>query len=132
MSTCSCDEDRPEFYAVKMRKARVSHKCCECRRPISPGETYEHVSGKWGGYTPETFRTCPRCLALRDWVEGNLPCVCWSHGSFISDARDAVDDAIDRTSDETHGLRFGFRRRLHSVRYHGLPKYKFLRVRSNR
>jgi hypothetical protein len=128
MSVCYCDDyDRPEFYIVEMRKARKPHKCLECRNIIAPGEVYENTRGKWSGYAPQSFKTCPRCCALRMWVERNIPCVCWSHGDMLENARDAIAAATDRAAEETKGLKFEFWRKYHSVVYHGKPKYRYQR-----
>lgn len=106
-----CDYDAPDFYTAKIRKARKPHRCEECAGQIMPGDTYEHVSGKWVDYL-DTFVTCRHCVSLRQWVKGNVPCVCWAHGNADSDMREAVYEAYYRAPNETIGLRFGFLRRL--------------------
>lgn len=117
MAECWCDYDPPEFYHKETRKARTAKTCFECCGPIVPGERYEHVRGKWDGCL-DTFRTCDRCLELRDYVEGNVPCVCWMHGEMFNCAREAIDDAIDRAPQETAGLLFGFLRRRVQIQRH--------------
>lgn len=117
MTECYCDYDPPEFYHKETRKARTPKKCFECRGPIAPGERYEHVCGKWDGRL-NTYRTCDRCLELRDFVQGNVPCYCWAHGNIFDDARDAIEDAIYRAPDETRGLLFGFLRRRVKISRH--------------
>lgn len=54
---CSCDiwdDDLPDVYNRKIRKARKQHTCYECWKPIEPGDRYEYVSllfdGEWGEY----------------------------------------------------------------------------------
>lgn len=111
MDSCWCDYDPPEFWSANQRKAKVPHRCDECRAVIQPGEMYEYVSGKWGGYLG-CFHTCSRCVGLRRWVTNNLPCFCWAHGNLHDDAREAVDAAYIRAPDEVRGLRFGLGRRL--------------------
>lgn len=117
MMDCYCDYDPPIFYSKSVVKAaRKPHRCDECSRPIAAGESYERISGKWDiGYGISTFTTCSRCLDLRQWVTNNLPCFCWAHGSMLDDAKEAIDEATWRASDETRGLRFGWLRRLHAV-----------------
>lgn len=107
---CWCDYDPAEFYSAEIRKARKAHRCEECCGEIRPGEPYEYVAGKWDGWVT-TFKTCERCLDIRQWVKNNVPCFCWAHGNMLDDAREAVYAAADRAPAETIGLRFGFLRR---------------------
>lgn len=88
---CSCDYDAPEFYHKETRKARFPHKCGECRGPISPGETYEHVRGKWNGDI-DSYKTCALCVELREWATISVPCFCGSHGNLHDDVRAMVDE----------------------------------------
>lgn len=110
MSDCYCDYDPPEFHSRYIRVARKSHKCEECGGPILSGERYEYVAGKWEGYF-NYFKTCERCVDLRQWVQNNVPCFCWAHGNMTEDAAEAVEEAVFRAPTETVGLRFGFLRR---------------------
>ena len=103
---CYCDYDPPEFYHQERRKARTTHRCEECRKAILPGEQYEHVRGKWIGNV-NSFDTCCRCLALRDFVVAHVPCSCWAHGNMIDDV---MQDA-DAYWHEAPGLLFGAYRR---------------------
>lgn len=59
------DGERPEFYSDKMVKGRKEHKCCECFETIPKGTVHHRITGKWEGDI-DTFRTCPRCKAIRD------------------------------------------------------------------
>jgi hypothetical protein len=108
---CYCDYDPPDFYHREIRKARKPHKCDECAGIILPGDQYEHVRGKWEDCI-STFETCGHCVDIRTWVKNNVPCLCWAHGNTIEDCKEAIEEAIYRTSEETRGLRFGFLRRL--------------------
>jgi hypothetical protein len=109
MSACYCDYDQPAFYVAGVRKARKRHRCYECGCFILPGERYEHVSAKWDDVS--TVKTCSHCLALRDWVVGNIPCSCWTHGDMVDGLWSSIEDAVDRAPEETKGIMFGFLRR---------------------
>ena len=109
MADCYCDYDGPSVWNSTEPVARVEHECYECRCTILPGEKYEYVWGIWD--YPETFKTCPRCLALRKWVLAHVPCFCWSHGGLLEEAR----DTIDHYQNECEGLWFGFLRRHHVI-----------------
>ena len=89
-----CDlDDPPSAFKETMRRARTAHRCSECRSTIHPGETYEHVWGVWGGDV-DTFKTCPTCLSLRNWVVAHIPCFCWNYKSMRADAHQAVADVL--------------------------------------
>lgn len=111
---CSCDYDPPEFYCKTTPKARKRHRCEECAGPISPGEAYELVSGKWEGNF-SVFKTCQRCVDLRTWVTNNIPCTCWAHGNMHEDLKESVHEAVYRAREETVGIRFGFLRRMVAI-----------------
>lgn len=111
MSECVCDYDGPEIYFSELRKARKVHVCEECRARIQPGEQYENASGKWDGRFDQ-FKTCSRCIALRDWVKAHVPCFCWAHGHMNEDSIETAD----HFSREAPGLLFGAYRRLVACR----------------
>lgn len=107
MSECYCDYEMPTICDSKMVKAaRKSHKCCECRREIKPGESYENTFGVWDG-SASTYHTCSNCLALREFVKAHVPCFCWSYGNAREDALDAARN----WEREAPGLLFGALRR---------------------
>jgi hypothetical protein len=110
---CFCDYDPPIFAHQSNPVARTRHSCSECHRVIEPGEKYERLDGMWDRHEgATTFKTCPRCLALRDFVKAHVPCLCWAHGNTIEDCMNAVEEYAH----ETVGLRFGALRRLHAIR----------------
>lgn len=95
------DSIQPSAFKQQTRKARKSHKCCECHQEISIGEKYDYVSGIWED-NPDSYKTCMSCLAVRDdyWDKtGEFPafehlkecisdsCFCMSYGvnEFIAD-----------------------------------------------
>lgn len=108
---CDYDSDPPDFYRVKIQRAKKTHKCYECSGTIIPGEQYEYVSGMWYGYM-DIFKTCERCFDLRTWVKNNVPCFCWAHGNLSEDMQLAINDAISRAREETRGLKFAFLRKI--------------------
>lgn len=70
---CSCDVERPSAFRQIHRKARVQHKCCECKSDIPRGTVYEYSSGIWEG-RPYSFKTCLLCVELRDGYTINTDC----------------------------------------------------------
>ena len=103
---CYCDYDEPyRLYAKTERKARKVHVCHECRARIQPREKYEHVTAIADGV--DVYKTCLRCVALREWVEAHIPCFCWAH----TELTDAAIETCRNYAHEAPGLLFGVYRR---------------------
>ena len=66
----SCE--MPSCYVMTSRTARKQHKCCECRGFIQIGERYHYHSGVWDG-KPASFKVCPECDELRDYMDEGVP-----------------------------------------------------------
>jgi hypothetical protein len=109
--SCFCDYEPATVWRQSLPKARAAYRCEECGSPISKGEEHEYVFGVWDGYAG-SFRTCMRCVDLRQWVKNNIPCTCWAHGNLLEDLRASIDEARDRAPSETRGILFGYLRRL--------------------
>ena len=110
---CHCDYDEVwRVYAQQDRKARKVHTCNECHCRIQPGERYEHVSAILDSV--EVFKTCSRCLDLRDFIKAHVPCFCWYHDNMIEDAVETAGHWLH----EAPGLLFGaYRRRIRIQRH---------------
>jgi len=113
---CYYDGESPVFYTKELRtrsaRATKTLKCYECHRPILAGDHYERVWAKYpGDDAPKAIGTCPRCLAVRDYVEAHVPCFCWLHGDMLEDARETIRGYFH----EAPGLKFGFLRLLSAV-----------------
>lgn len=76
--------------------------CVECNNTIAIGTRYEYVSGKWDGHI-DSFKTCLKCVALKDYTLSNVPCLCWSHGNLIEDCIETLKEYRH----ELPGLLFG-------------------------
>lgn len=105
---CDCDFDEAwKVYAKTVRTARKVHVCRECHGRVQPGEKYEHVVAIYDSV--DVFKTCARCLALRDWVTAHVPCFCWYHDEMI----EAAMETCQNYAHEAPGLLFGaWRRRV--------------------
>lgn len=103
---CWCDYEMPDVSRSARRTARKAYTCDECFSPILPGDQYENAWGVWEGES-QTYRTCIRCLALRDWVQAHVPCFCWAYGNVIEDAIVTAE----YYAHEAPGLLFGALRR---------------------
>ena len=67
--SCTCNDlDAPTLISEGWRRARNTHKCCECGRPVQPGEFYQHIAGIWDGRWMR-FKTCEQCADLRESLE---------------------------------------------------------------
>ena len=59
-----CDCIQPDCSTEKIRRARKTHKCCECGRPINPKDRYHHIKGVWEGEIGD-YKTCIHCVRVR-------------------------------------------------------------------
>lgn len=84
---CFCDFDAPSMFNARIVTARKQHKCGECARLIDTGDRYEYVCGIWSGRF-ETYKTCARCIAVREYVTAHVPCFCWCYTTMLLDADD--------------------------------------------
>lgn len=83
---CMIDDCEPwTVHHDETRKAAKDHRCDECRRTISKGETYEHGSGLCDGRWT-TQRTCEHCVAARSWLL--KVCSGWVYGMVADDLRE--------------------------------------------
>ena len=67
--SCDCSAegyDGPKVCRDEFPKARKTHKCCECREDIKPGQEYHKVTGLWDDTGWQTFRTCMPCYSIRE------------------------------------------------------------------
>lgn len=88
---CVCDYDQPSFYVSSKPVARKLHRCEECGSAIAAGEAYESAKGIWDGRF-DVFKTCARCVALRDHLKAHVRCFCWAHGSLHEDISYCVQE----------------------------------------
>jgi hypothetical protein len=75
MSECgvcigSNDYGCAEWSDIKILKCRKPHKCCECKREIPKGATYERAAMKYDGDF-YCYRTCMDCVNIRDGLRCN-------------------------------------------------------------
>ena len=106
MTSCVCDWEPASAYCKTTVVARKRHACAECFGWIEPGDVYERVWGMWEG-APDTFKTCPDCVALREWTLAHVPCFCWQHGCMRDDARSVITDVVERNDVPGMWMEFG-------------------------
>lgn len=83
---CMIDEgERFAVYVRMPRRARKSHKCDECGRAISPGETYEVFRGLYDGQW-EAGATCAHCRVAQEWL--SRECGGFLHHGVADDIED--------------------------------------------
>ena len=81
MSDCYCDYDAPSVYRESRPIARKEHQCCECGRAIEVGTQYLYAWGIWEARAG-TFKRCPACLRLADYIKAHVPCFCDQFGGL--------------------------------------------------
>jgi len=74
-----------KVFRTETRQARKPYRCCECRREIAAGETYEYATGILSGeYYWLTMRTCAHCAAGPErWLTRN--CGGWLYEGVLED-----------------------------------------------
>ena len=80
-----CLVDDSESFTVSNtvdRKARRSHECGECRRVISPGETYSYTTGLYDGHWDD-FKMCAHCWRVASWLD--VTCNGWLFNAVQED-----------------------------------------------
>jgi len=112
---CYCDNESPEFFWRKDRKAKIEHRCCECGSTIHKAEKYEYACGKWDGAV-SAYKTCERCLDFRRWFEKNRPCVCWAFRSMYEIVHEQIQEEADTLMTEAPGFMFECGRRYIAIR----------------
>lgn len=111
---CECDfYGYSEFCTSSTRKARKQHYCDECSSTILPGEVYEYAAGKQDG-DMWVSKTCPRCLALVEWIRAHVPCYCRAYGDLLEDR---LQELVWQAR-QTPGFAFGILRRVVAIRKH--------------
>lgn len=90
---CYCDYDySPSFFSDSTHVAKKPHKCCECKGPIFPGETYKKRVGVWDGEF-SAYKQCVACTDLEDYVKAHVPCMCRTFTNLFEDVNDAIEYA---------------------------------------
>ncbi len=84
--------DGPKVYAECKRKARKPHKCYECGRIISTGESYLYVSGIWED-GPASFHFCSDCESIMRAFNYN-----GSFGNMDEEIRNSIFDVRGEVS----------------------------------
>ena len=76
-----------EMIAATRPKARKEHKCAECYRIISAGETYIRERFKFDGEITN-HRTCAHCGIARGWLQAE--CGGYAFGAIEEDIAEHV------------------------------------------
>src|SRR4030066_192878 len=87
-SMCMVDSyDGPgegSFMDQRIISARKEHSCYECRRKISPGETYQRTTAMWHrGEGIDTYKVCRHCVQAEKWLARE--CGGWLYGGVLED-----------------------------------------------
>ena len=100
--------DIPQCFSTKVRKAKKTHKCCECRQQINPGDEYRYSSGIWDG-EPQSFKQCLTCAEIFDVAldindeYNNFP----DEGPSFGNLSDFVINEIDDHKEQIERFNFG-------------------------
>jgi hypothetical protein len=90
---CQVDfgDEQTVGWSETHRTARKDHRCGECARSISKGETYWYASGVHGrrGFSA---KTCDHCHIASDWLTAN--CSGYMYGSQIEDIHEHAEANI--------------------------------------
>lgn len=61
------DAELPSVLNETSPRAKKLHRCSECYRTITIGETYLRVFGVWDE-RPATYKICQHCESVRAWL----------------------------------------------------------------
>jgi len=103
--SCYCDYDPVTLLSQAKHCAQKLHKCSECLRAISPGQTYECHRYIFDGQF-HIHKTCERCLAVREYVAAHVPCFCWAYTEML----EAAEETIREYAWQAPGLFMGYGR----------------------
>jgi hypothetical protein len=88
---CSIDwAEGPLVANARTPKAIKVHTCHECRREISPGESYENYSGLYEDSGWINCKTCAHCLEARRWL--HTVCDGWVFEGVAEEIKDHWDE----------------------------------------
>jgi hypothetical protein len=87
---CDCDGNYQLCGGSVDRKARKSHKCCECGRVIAKGESYVEHTGLWRDSGWDSFKWCGHCSAAQKIVEDLTNESCYCFGELWNDVLDEM------------------------------------------
>lgn len=62
------DEDGPDAFQSRVRRAAKEHSCIACKETIRRGDLYRYSSGIFEGQ-PFSYRHCLRCWAMLDAIQ---------------------------------------------------------------
>lgn len=84
--------ERNDFDSSEVRRARVPHACCECRREIAPGETYLRMFSVYDGHA-DTYKVCGHCRVAYAWLGRNC-------GGYILE--EAIEELREHAEEYPH------------------------------
>lgn len=82
-----CDEW--ELFSSKERRAAKEHRCIDCDRTITKGETYHYSTGLFDGNW-STHHVCGHCIAAGWWLEA--VCGGWLYEHIGQETEDHWDE----------------------------------------
>jgi len=56
------------IFSIKSRTSKKERKCCNCKKTISAGQSYQEIVGRHFGKT-RTWRFCNTCAIQKDVVD---------------------------------------------------------------
>ena len=75
-----------DVLAETRPRAKVAHRCAECRREIAPGETYLRETFLDEDREMVTHKTCAHCQIVREWLLRE--CGGWLYSGIAEDIGD--------------------------------------------
>jgi|ERR1700744_760855 len=87
-----CDHETMTVLVEKLVISRKHHKCYECAREIKPGDKYEIIQGIADGQFMR-YKTCVQCVDLREYVRGEVDCLCYIFGDLLGECLEYANAA---------------------------------------
>lgn len=107
-------DEGPSVFHRDVLKAKLNHRCTECKAIIESGQHYERSSGIWDGRW-STYRKCKFCMDFESAIQGH--CRGFAHATSFGEMLDEGKQILqDMYSVDHPGRWFGVARKYVAIK----------------